>query len=261
MASDPTQAVRRGTSPADHDATPPESPGINRPTSRAAMSRGGIRPPRHSHRHTQPRPRARHHRAERRPLSRARLLRTTAAPALPFRAAVPNREGVPRLRRAALPRCPASPGIIDSSASADHCEFLSGPTTSSASPAAPASSRCSSSRRSPARCSGLLFAFATTCRRSPRSTTTRRAPSRASTRSTARSSASSRRSAASSSATTTSRRVLRQAIIAAEDADFDTHFGLSIPRIVITATSSDIISRRSAPARARSRSSWRATCS
>ena len=47
-----------------------------------------------------------------------------------------------------------------------------------------------------------------------------------------RSSASSPRSAGSSSATTTSRR-LRQALIAAEDAGFDTHFGVSIPRIIV----------------------------
>ena len=70
-----------------------------------------------------------------------------------------------------------------------------------------------------------------------------------------------RRSGASSSATTTSRPHLRQAIIAAEDGDFDSHFGLSISRIAVTADprhSSKRIdghgrgpARRGRPARAR----------
>ena len=87
-----------------------------------------------------------------------------------------------------------------------------------------------------------------TCRRSPRSTTTRRARSARLRRATARSSASSRSSAARSSPTTRSRRKLRQAILAAEDAEFEQHFGLSIPRIVVTL---DAGHRRAAARRAR----------
>ena len=41
---------------------------------------------------------------------------------------------------------------------------------------------------------------------------------------------------------------LRQAIVAAEDAGFDSHFGLSIPRIVITATRTSCTASARAPA-------------
>ncbi len=101
-----------------------------------------------------------------------------------------------------------------------------------------------------------------TCRRSRRSTTTRRAPSRASTA----------RDGEVVGEFATQRRVvipyddipplLRQAIIAAEDAEFEQHFGLSIPRIVVAAASRDIDRAAQAPAApARSRSSSRASCS
>ena len=69
-----------------------------------------------------------------------------------------------------------------------------------------ASSSCSCSRRSSARSAASSSPSPATCRRFPRSTTTRRARSRASTDRTARWSASSRRSAAWSSPTKRSRR-------------------------------------------------------
>ena len=55
--------------------------------------------------------------------------------------------------------------------------------------------------------------------------------------------------------------VLRQAIIATEDADFEQHFGLSVSRIIITALKDIALQASAFGARARSRSSWRATCS
>ena len=87
----------------------------------------------------------------------------------------------------------------------------------------------------PASSAGCCSRRATTCRRSPRSTTTRPTRSRASTTS----------RATSIGEFATERRVvvtyeqisplLRQAIIAAEDQTFEDHLGLSIPRIVVTA--------------------------
>ncbi len=53
--------------------------------------------------------------------------------------------------------------------------------------------------------------------------------------------------------------VLRQAIIATEDADFEQHFGLSISRILITAIRDVLTASATAPAR--SPSSWRGRCS
>ncbi len=74
----------------------------------------------------------------------------------------------------------------------------------------------------------------TTSPRSARSTTISRTPSPACWRATSASLASSPSSAASSSATSDMAPVLRQAIIASEDGDFEQHFGLSVSRIVIT---------------------------
>jgi penicillin-binding protein 1A len=54
---------------------------------------------------------------------------------------------------------------------------------------------------------------------------------------------------------------LRQAIIAAEDADFERHFGLSIQHIFIAATKAVAGTIRVRAAPARSPSSWRAGCS
>ena len=54
--------------------------------------------------------------------------------------------------------------------------------------------------------------------------------------------------------------LLQQAIVAAEDQDFDSHLGLSIPRIVVTVIK-DLVRRAARAARARSRSSLRGTCS
>ncbi len=82
-----------------------------------------------------------------------------------------------------------------------------------------------------------------TCPGSPPSTTTRRAPSRGSTAPGAKSSASSPSSGARSFPTNAISPLLEQAILAAEDDGFYQHFGLSIPRIVVTLVK-DIIQRR-----------------
>ncbi len=108
-------------------------------------------------------------------------------------------------------------------------------TTSSASPVAPPSPCCSCSRPGWARSAACSSLPVTTSRRSRRSTTTRPIPSRASTTSRARSSESSRPSAAWSSRYDQISPLLRQAIVSAEDQSFEDHFGLSIPRIIVTA--------------------------
>ena len=84
--------------------------------------------------------------------------------------------------------------------------------------------------------SGVLFAFAGDLPRSPRWTTTRRAPSRASTARAARSSASSPRSGASSSPTKRSRRSCGRRSSRPRTPDFERHFGLSVPHIFMAAT-------------------------
>ena len=126
-----------------------------------------------------------------------------------------------------------------------------GTSTSSASPAAPASSSSSSSPRSSASRAACCSPTPATCRRSPRSTTTRRARSRGSTA----------RSGEVVGEFAIQRRVvipyeaispkLRQAILAAEDDEFEQHFGLSIPRIIVTLGEGHRRSgaRRAAPAR------------
>ena len=53
--------------------------------------------------------------------------------------------------------------------------------------------------------------------------------------------------------------LLRQAIIATEDAEFDRHFGINIWRMVVAAVDRHRRSAGARRARARSRSSWRAT--
>ena len=80
-------------------------------------------------------------------------------------------------------------------------------------------------------------------------------------RAAARSSASSRSSGARSSPTKPSRRSCEQAILAAEDDEFDQHFGLSIPRIIVTLDQGHRRTAQGAAAPARSRSSSRASCS
>ena len=54
--------------------------------------------------------------------------------------------------------------------------------------------------------------------------------------------------------------LLRQAIIATEDAEFERHFGLNVWRIVVAARRSTSSSGGARRAPARSRSSWPATC-
>ena len=83
--------------------------------------------------------------------------------------------------------------------------------------------------------SGVLFAYAATCRKSPPSTTIGRARSAASTRRTARSSASSPSSAGWSSATTTSP-ALARGDHRGRGCGLQSHFGLSISRIVMRLT-------------------------